>query len=142
MKVREQTKTPFSADFWTPHDYARKGQLATVEQAESQFKILSRAESDLFRNDLDLIDQDGKSINRTLSRRISRSAQRLRGIARFARINPWVNALSTGLDLYELWKAMGKDIPAGWETHNGSPYSINVCGPHTRWLKRNFAAGT
>ena len=69
--------------------------------------------------------------------RASGVAVRLASVSRFARINPWINALGLALDLFELYRSIGKDIPEHIQYSNGGvPGSGDVwCGPVQKWVQ-------
>ena len=131
VEVKDRSKTFWQDSFWQTPEEARQGWLQTVDEAEAEFRRwLNRT------GGMDAIPHE---VSTRASRvpRASGVAARLAGVSRFARINPWINALGLALDLFELYRSMGKDIPEHIQYSNGGiPGSGDVwCGPVQKWVQ-------
>ena len=131
VEVKDRSKTFWQDSFWQTPEEARKGWLQTVDEAEAEFRRWLKQTGGM--------DAIPHEVSPRASRvpRASGVAARLASVSRFARINPWINAAGLALDLFELYRSMGKDIPGYIEYLNGGEASSNDvwCGAVDRWVQ-------
>ena len=132
VEVKDRSKTFWQNNgFWQTPEESRQGWVQTVDEAEAEFRRWLK-----LTGGLDAIPHE---VSTRASRvpRASGVAVRLAGLSRFARLNPWLNAAGLALDLYQMYRSMGQDIPEHVLMMNGGDSSSSDvwCGPVEKWVQ-------